>query len=209
MERVEAVAYAEDEIVNDAMARRSRAPGVEDPIALHNLMIRQPLRSPTLLDLLIRGGPGMRAKAKSREPQTASEKSDRVIVPSKPGNSGGGKGPEPTKRSTETPSAPRGGTPVHSRLDRITERVRKFPNEKYNNIFHHLDIELMTEAFAELKENRASGADGVTKAEYATGLQARLHDLVGRLHRRANRPQPSRRRMIPQECRRRELSASF
>ena len=179
------------------MARRSRAPGVGDPIALHKTMNRQPLRSPTLLDLYLRGGPGMRAEAKSRETQTASEKSDRVIVPTKPGNSGGGKGPEPTTRSTRTPSARRGGTPVRSRLDRITERARKLPQEKYNNLFHHLDIELMTEAFAELKEKRAPGVDGVTKDELARVLQQTLHDVTGQLRRRAYRPQPSRRVMIP------------
>ena len=179
------------------MARRSRAPGVGDPTALYKTMNRQPLRSPTLLDLYLHGGPGMRAEAKSRETQTASEKSDRVVVPTKPGNAGGGKGPEPTTRSTRTPSARRGGTTVRSRLDRITERARKLPGEKYNNLFHHLDIELMTEAFAELKEKRAPGVDGVTKEELARVLQQTLQQLSGLLRRRAYRPQPSRRLMIP------------
>src|SRR5215218_7576280 len=101
------------------MARRSRAPGVGDPIALYTWMNRQPLRSPTLLDLYLHGGPGMRAEATSRETQTAAEKSDRVIVPSRPGNAGGGKGPEPTTRSKRAPSARRGRTTVQTRLDRI------------------------------------------------------------------------------------------
>lgn len=86
---------------------------------------------------------------------------------------------------------------MSSRLDRITERARKFPSERYTNLFHHLDIELMTEAFAELKEDRAPGVDGVTKEELAEVLQEHLQDLEGRLRRRAYRPQPVRRRMIP------------
>jgi retron-type reverse transcriptase len=86
---------------------------------------------------------------------------------------------------------------VTPRLDRITETARRRPIEKYNNLFHHLDVELMTVAFDELHADRAPGADGVTKDEYAVGLQERLHDVVGRLHSRAYHPLPSRRHMIP------------
>ena len=179
------------------MARDSQAPGVEDPIAFYNLMMRQPLRSPTLLDLYLHGSPGMRAEVKSRETQTASEKSDDVIVPSRPGNSGGGMDVTLTTRSTRAPSARRGGDTVSTRLDRITERARRLPKEKYTNLYHHLDTELMTEAFARLKENRAPGVDGVTKKELAGHLQEHLQDLEGRLRRRAYHPRPSRRRMIP------------
>ena len=114
----------------------------------------------------------MPAKVKSQERQTALEESDRAIVPTKPGNSGGGKDPKPTTRSSRAPSARRGGTTVRSRLDRITERARKLPREKYNNLLHHLDSEMMMEAFAELKENRASGVDGVTKEELPSSCRS-------------------------------------
>ena len=86
---------------------------------------------------------------------------------------------------------------MQTRLDRITDRARKSSEQKYNNLFHHLDVELMTEAFSELKEDRAPGVDGVTKEELAKVLQEHLQDLEGRLHRRAYRPSPARRRMIP------------
>ena len=139
----------------------------------------------------------MPAKAKSRERQTVLEKSDGAIVPTKLGNSGGGKGATPTPQSSWGPTARRGGESVRTKLDCLTERARRLPHEIYNNIFHHLDVELMAEAFAELKEDRAPGVDGVTKEEYAEGLEERLQDLEGRLHRRAYQPHPSRRRMIP------------
>ena len=160
-------------------------------------MTSQPLRSPTLLDLYLHGGPGRRAEAKSRETPTASEKSDSVIVPTKPGNSGGGKGAERATRSNRAPAARRGGTTVRTRLDRITERARKLPNERYNNLYHHLDTELMTEAFAKLKKDRAPGVDGMTTERFGEELQERLQNLEGRLRRRAYHPRPSRRRMIP------------
>ena len=127
----------------------------------------------------------MRAEAKSRETQTVLEGSEGVIRPTIPGNSGGGKDAEPTTRPNRASSALRGGEPVNSRLDRITVRARRHPQEKYDNLFHHLDTEMMTEAFAELKEGRAPGMDGVTKEEFATELQEHLQDLEGQLHRRA------------------------
>ena len=74
------------------MARPSWAPGVKDPLASDNLMEWQPLRSPMLPETVGNVGSGMPAEAKSRERQMATEKSDRAIVPMKPGNSGGGKG---------------------------------------------------------------------------------------------------------------------
>ena len=55
----------------------------------------------------------------------------------------------------------------------------------------------MTVAFDELHADRAPSADGVTKDEYAVGLQERLHEVVGLLHGRAYHPLPSRRQMIP------------
>lgn len=197
VERAEAVGKAEGNILNGVMASRSRAPGVEDQIELYNLMMRQPLRSPALLDLYLREGTGMPDKPKRRERQTEPEKSDRVIVPSKSGNSDGGKGLKPATRPMRAPSARRGGSTVSTRLDRITERARRSPTEMYNNLFHLLDIEMMAVSFADLQKDRAPGVDGVTKEEYAEGLQDRLQDLVGRLHRGGYHPQPTRRRMIP------------
>jgi len=136
-------------------------------------------------------------KAESQGKQTAMEKSDRPIVPMKPGNSGGGRGATPTPRSTTTQATPRGGTPVTRRLDRITDRVRAEPNERLTNLMHHLDVELFHEAFSELESRRAPGIDGVTKDQYATDLQDSLHRVVEALHRRGYRPQAARRHMIP------------
>ena len=53
-------------------------------------------------------------KAKSRERQTVWEKSDRVIVPMKPGNAGGGKGATLATSSTQAPSGRRAGSTVNT-----------------------------------------------------------------------------------------------
>jgi hypothetical protein len=48
-----------------------------------------------------------------------------------------------------------------------------------------------------LKREAAAGIDGMTWKEYETGLEDRLMDLHGRVHRGAYRAQPSRRVYIP------------
>lgn len=136
-------------------------------------------------------------ESKRRERQMATGKSDRVVVPAKSGNSDGGKDATPARRSRRAPSALSGGLTVQTRLDRVARRARTHRTERFNNLFHLLDVELMAECFEELKEDRAPGVDGVTKEEYADGLEHKLRDVVERLHRRRYRPRPTRRKMIP------------
>jgi hypothetical protein len=115
MESAEAVAYAEGNTVDRVMASHPQAPGVEDPIALYTTMIRQPLRSPELPSMPATAGRGMSDEAKSRERPTAQEKSDRVIVPTRLGNFGGGRDATPTTRSKRA-------SPGHSLRDTVPEQ---------------------------------------------------------------------------------------
>jgi group II intron reverse transcriptase/maturase len=64
-------------------------------------------------------------------------------------------------------------------------------------LFHHLTTGLLRDSFYALKREAAPGVDGVTWEEYETGLEDRMQDLHGRLHRGAYRAQPSRRVYIP------------
>jgi len=50
-----------------------------------------------------------------------------------------------------------------------------------------------------LVESRAPRVDGVTKADYAEGVQARLEDLSAQMRRLRYRPQPARRTYIPKD----------
>ena len=61
------------------------------------------------------------------------------------------------------------------------------------------DRDLLRESFYSLKRKAASGVDGVTWPEYETGLEDRLVDLHGRVHRGAYRALPSRRVYIKKE----------
>jgi RNA-directed DNA polymerase len=100
-------------------------------------------------------------------------------------------------RSTDTPSGPRAGESVNTKLLRIAQRARGDPRARFTSLFHLLNEELLRDCFRELRANAAPGVDEVTKAAYADDLDARLADLVGRLHRMAYRPQPVRRVYIP------------
>jgi RNA-directed DNA polymerase len=64
---------------------------------------------------------------------------------------------------------------------------------KFTALLHHLTVELLRESFYSLKRKAAPGVDGVTWQEYENGLEDRLTDLHGRVHRGAYRATPARR----------------
>src|SRR4029077_2654748 len=55
--------------------------------------------------------------------------------------------------------------------------------EKLTALFHHISIDLLEEAFYELKENAAPGVDRLTWKDYEAGLERKLEDLHDRVHR--------------------------
>lgn len=67
----------------------------------------------------------------------------------------------------------------------------------FNNLFCHVSVENLCQAFHALDGNKATGIDGITKAEYAKDLDENLKDLVTRLHFGTYRPQAKREILIP------------
>ena len=82
-------------------------------------------------------------------------------------------------------------------LNGVRERARKNKQERFTALLHHVNVDLLRESFYSLKRRAAPGVDGVTWREYETGLEDRLKDLHGRVHRGAYRAQPSKRVYIP------------
>jgi RNA-directed DNA polymerase len=142
------------------------------------------------------------------------EKSDPAIVAEKPAN----KANEPTvEASTEANAAelvePRTGTKgnaaqqstcrtqsrvsVEQALERIRKVARERKKEKFTALCHHIGIDLLEQAFYELKEDAAPGVDRLTWKDYEADLERRLEDLHSRVHRGAYRALPSRRVYIP------------
>jgi RNA-directed DNA polymerase len=89
------------------------------------------------------------------------------------------------------------GERVSQGLQGVRERARRNKQERFTNLLHHVTPVLLRQGYYALKRKAAPGVDGVTWQEYATGLEDRLEDLHGRVHRGAYQAQPSKRHWIP------------
>src|SRR5438445_12271101 len=88
---------------------------------------------------------------------------------------------------------------VSQRLAGVRKVARDNKEMKFTALLHHLTVDLLRESFYSLKRKAAPGVDGVTWQEYEIGVEDRLVDLHGRVHRGAYRAQPSRRVYIEKE----------
>jgi len=91
------------------------------------------------------------------------------------------------------------GKGVSQGLAGVRKAAREQKDMKFTALLHHLNVDLLRESFHSLKRKAAPGVDGVTWQEYEPGLEDRLIDLHGRVHRGVYRAQPSRRVYIQKE----------
>src|SRR6266496_2330479 len=133
------------------------------------------------------------------------EKSDFAIVAVKPANKAEQTAAEPVEPRAETEGnagqqstcGTQGQISVSQALERIRRVAKERKKEKFTSLLHHISIDLLDEAFFELKEDAAAGVDGLTWREYEQNLERNLKDLHARVHREAYRALPSRRTYIP------------
>jgi len=87
---------------------------------------------------------------------------------------------------------------VATDLTQIGEKARKSPELVFTSLYHHItDEDNLRACYDTLPANKASGVDGVTKAEYGENLEENLWDLSSRLKRMGYRPGPKRRSYVP------------
>jgi RNA-directed DNA polymerase len=86
---------------------------------------------------------------------------------------------------------------VETKLTRIAEKARENPKLKFTTLVHLINEETLMAAHMGMPERKASGVDGVSKAEYEESLEANVKDLVARMKRQAYKPQAVRRVYIP------------
>jgi group II intron reverse transcriptase/maturase len=87
---------------------------------------------------------------------------------------------------------------VTTKLERFTLKAREEPHTRFTALMGLLwDPDGLRESFGRQDGSKAPGLDGVRKADYAEGVQARLEDLSARIRRLGYRPQPARRTYIP------------
>jgi RNA-directed DNA polymerase len=131
--------------------------------------------------------------------------SDSAIVAGKPTNKAERSAAEPAEpraeaegnASQQSTRRTQSRESVSQALARIRQVARAKKKEKFTALFHHLSVDLLEEAFFELKENAAPGVDGLTRRNYEQDLEHNLWDLHARVQRGAYRALPSRRVYIP------------
>jgi RNA-directed DNA polymerase len=133
------------------------------------------------------------------------EESDCAIVPMKLTNKEDKTSAEPAEgraQTKENDAQPhthptQSGTRVSQGLGGVRRTAQARKQERFTALLHHLTIDLLRESYFALKRRAAPGVDGVSWQQYEQGLEERLVDLHGRVHRGAYRAQPSRRVYIP------------
>jgi group II intron reverse transcriptase/maturase len=85
---------------------------------------------------------------------------------------------------------------VFQGLDRVRQAAKVRKKERFTALLHHVNVDLLRDAYFWLTRNAAPGVDGVTWQEYAQDLEANLVNLHARIHRGAYRALPSRRKYI-------------
>ena len=135
----------------------------------------------------------------------AREESDCAVVPMKQPNKEAqasaevAEGRARTKENAVEPntSPTQNGERVSQGLGGVRQVARARKQERFTSLLHHLTVTLLRQSYYALKRNAAPGVDGMEWGEYENGLEDRLEDLHGRVHRGAYRAQPSRRVYIP------------
>jgi len=79
----------------------------------------------------------------------------------------------------------------------VREAARADKKLRFNNLLHHVTVEVLRDNFYELSRAAAPGVDGMKWHDYEVDLEERLIDLHGRIHRGAYRALPSKRTWIP------------
>lgn len=132
-------------------------------------------------------------------------KSDSAIVAGKPANKAERSAAELVEPRAEaegnahqqSTDRTQGRRNVSQALARIRKVARERKKDKFTALLHHLNVDLLKEAFFALKEGAAPGVDRLTWKDYEAELECNLDDLHSRLHRGAYRALPSRRVYIP------------
>ena len=78
-------------------------------------------------------------------------------------------------------------------LERVRATARKKKGLRFTSLLHHVNRHALKEAYNSLKRSASAGVDGMTWHEYGKDLEARLQDLLGRVHRGGYHAKPSRR----------------
>ena len=86
---------------------------------------------------------------------------------------------------------------VSTKLERIAELAREDPSRVLTTLAHHIDLDFLRAAHAQVREDGAPGVDGETAASYAEDLEENLQDLLDRFKSGRYKAPPVKRAHIP------------
>ena len=93
----------------------------------------------------------------------------------------------------ETSSSPN----ISTRLERIASLAKEMPGRAFTTLSHHIDIELLREAYRRTRKDGAVGVDGQNAVEYGANLESNLQSLLDRAKSGVYRAPNVRRVHIP------------
>ena len=74
-----------------------------------------------------------------------------------------------------------GSQTVSTKLQRIAEQAKNYPEMVFNNLYYLIDVDFLYEAYRRTSKASAPGVDKVTASEYAKELEGNLLELHERL----------------------------
>jgi group II intron reverse transcriptase/maturase len=90
-----------------------------------------------------------------------------------------------------------GSEAISMRLQQVAKLAREMPQAALTTLAHHIDLDLLLEAYRRTRKDGAVGVDGQTAHEYAENLEENLRHLLERAKSGTYRAPPVRRARIP------------
>lgn len=100
------------------------------------------------------------------------------------------------QRFKETGTELESGKYMQTKLNLISEKVKRDGMCQLTNLVHLLNEESLKECFTWLKKGKAAGVDGLSVEEYGENLELNVQKLVMKMKSQSYRPQPARRTYI-------------
>lgn len=125
----------------------------------------------------------------------ACQKSDCLIVARKPVKAGGAKGAASSRSRSESISGTGGQRTMEQETKGIRYQTEHYPTVQ--GLMHHVNETSLMAEHRKQSRKKATGIDGVDKAQYDQNAEENIRGLVERMKKFQYRPQPVRRTYIP------------
>jgi RNA-directed DNA polymerase len=84
-----------------------------------------------------------------------------------------------------------------TKLERIAQLAREAPDMSFTSLAHHIDIDMLKEAYRRTRKKGSPGIDGLIATDYEPALEENLQDLLNRVKSGSYQAPPVRRVHIP------------